>query len=151
MVFMYKDHNHTVIWEKTHAGSLGHTCRQSRTLFRLLTTPRFLDRSWRNLVQTICRGQRGSLWCQNIEIRNGCHGNLQMRTLRPCFARKDWDFMARPPENLNQMDQQNFWLSWNFLILACFHGNSKKWVLGFLKLQTVVHIREGGKNQILHG
>ncbi len=91
-------YHHTIIWEKTHAGSLGRTCRQSRTLFRLLTTPRFFNRLWRNRARTICRGQRGSLWCRNFEIQNGCHGKMEMQTLRSHLARKGRHLIAKHPK-----------------------------------------------------
>ena len=118
-------HNHTIIWEKTHAGSLGHTCRQSRTLFRLLTPSRFLDQSQRNLARTICLGQRGSLWCRNFKIRYGCHGNLEMRTLRSILARNDRHLIDKHPKYLDCTDPQFILLSRKFGFSANFHGNSK--------------------------
>ena len=65
-----------------------------------------------------------------------------MRTLRSNLAMKHRDFAAEPPENLNQMDPQIFLLSWRFLFLASFHGNSKKWVLVCRYINVVVPKKE---------
>ena len=89
--------------------------------------PWFLDGSRRNLARTICRGQRSVSRKQNFKIPIGCHGNLELQTLRPHLTMKDWIFAHKSLEKWNCIGPQIFWLSQNFNFLAVSVTTSKCW------------------------
>ena len=94
------------------------------------TPPPFLDWSQQNPARKICLSQGSSLWCRNFKIRNGCHGNMKMQTLRPQLTVKGKDLVARAPDAAYDIDLQIFWPSHIGPFFICFHSNSKKLISG---------------------
>ena len=112
--------------------------------------PWFLGGSRRNLAWTIFMGQRSVSRKQNSKIPISCHGNLEMRALRPCLTMKDWNFATKCLEKWNVIGPQIFWLSQNFKFFSSLHGNIKMFVLTCGNMKAVVHIMEVLSNQRLH-